>query len=126
MAEGQLRDSIRSIPTFFLHNENQSTIKIQTSICEGPLKSDGVDETGDANQILVWVTHRTTERGGHKMSGSIRTQSPSGQNSRRAANVEREVGQPSIEYLKRRLHTETIGGIPHGNELYLYPTDRIV
>ena len=25
MAEGQLRDSIRSIPTFFLHNENQDT-----------------------------------------------------------------------------------------------------
>ena len=87
---------------FFLHNENQSTIKIQTPICRGPLKSDGVDETGDANQILVWVTHRTTERGGHKMIGSIRTHSLSGQNSRRAANVEREAGQPSIGYVKRR------------------------
>ena len=32
MAEGQLKDSIRSIPTFFLHNENQSTIKTQTPI----------------------------------------------------------------------------------------------
>ena len=99
MAEGQLRDSI---PTFFLHNENQSTIKIQTPICGGPLKSDGVDETGDANQILVWVTHRTTKRGGHKMIGSIRTHSLSGQNSRRATNIEQEVGQPSIRYVKRR------------------------
>ena len=111
---------------FFLHNENQSMIKIHTSICGGPLKSDGVDETGDANRILVWVTHRTTERSGHKMIGSIRTHSLSGQISRRAANVEREVGQPSIGYLKRRLHTETIGGIPHGSGLCLCPTDRIV
>ena len=79
----------------------------------GPLKSDGVDETGDANQILVWVTHRTTGRGGRTMIGSIRTHSLSRQNSRRAANVEREVGQPSIGYLKRRLHTETISGISH-------------
>ena len=40
------------------------------------------------NQILVWVSHRTTERGGHKISWSIRTHSLNGQNSRRAANVE--------------------------------------
>ena len=39
--EGQLRDSTRSIPTFFLHNENQSTIKIQISINGSPLRSDG-------------------------------------------------------------------------------------
>ena len=31
-----------------------------------------MDETGDANQTLVWVTHRTTGRGGHTMIGSIR------------------------------------------------------
>ena len=36
--------------------------------------------------------------------------SHSGQNSRRAANGEREVGQPSIIYQKRRLYTETVGG----------------
>ena len=122
--EGQLRDSTLSIPTFFLHNENQSTIKIQTSISGSPLRSDGVDETGDANQILVWVTHRTTGRGGHMMIGSIRTHSISGQNSRQAANVEREVGQPVS--LKRRLYTETVGGISHGSVPCLYPTDRIV
>ena len=34
------------------------------------------------------------------MIGLIRTHSLSGQNSRRAANVEREVGQPSIGYLQ--------------------------
>ena len=47
-----VRDSIRSIPTFFLHNENQSTIKIQTPICGGPLKSDGVDDVTAALQLL--------------------------------------------------------------------------
>ena len=46
MVEGQLRDSTRSIPIFFLHNENQSTIKIQTYTSGNPPKSDGVDETG--------------------------------------------------------------------------------
>ena len=34
------------------------------------------------------------------MIGLIRTHSLSGQNSRRAANIEREVGQPSIECLE--------------------------
>ena len=63
MAEGQLIDSIQSIPTFFLHNENQSTIKIQTPISGSPLRSDEMNEMGDANQTLVWVTHRTTKRG---------------------------------------------------------------
>ena len=38
---------------FFVHNENQSTIKIQTYISRSPPKSDGVDETGDASRILV-------------------------------------------------------------------------
>ena len=81
---------------------------------------DGRDET------LVWVTHRTTGRGGHTMIGSIRTHSLSGQNSRWAANVEREVGQPSIGYLKRRLHTETVGGISHRSVPCLRPTGRII
>ena len=85
-----------------------------------------VDETGDVNQTLVWVTHRTTGRGGHTMIGSIRTHSFSGQNSRQAANVERDVGQPSIGYPKRRLHTETVGGISHGSVPCLRPTSRIV
>ena len=69
MAEGQLKDSIRSIPTFFLHNENQSTTKIQTSISGSPLRSDGMDEMGDVNRTLVWVTHRTTGRGIQTMIG---------------------------------------------------------
>ena len=34
---------------FFQHNENESTIKIQTSLGGSPLRSDGMDETGDAN-----------------------------------------------------------------------------
>ena len=125
-AEGQLRDSTRSIPIFFQHNENESTIKTQTSLNGSPLRSDGVDETGDVNRTLVWVTHRTTGRGGQTMIGLIRTHLLSGQNSRRAANVEREVGQPSIGYLKRRLHTETVGGISHGSVPCLRPTGRIV
>ena len=102
---------------FFQHNENESTISIQTFLSGSPRKSDGVDEMGDVNRTLVWVTHRTTGRGEHTMIGSIRAHSFSGQNSRRAANVEREVSQPSIGYLKRRLHTETVGGTSHGNVL---------
>ena len=91
---------------FFLHNENQSTIKIQTYISGSPPKSDGADETGDASRILVWGTPRITGRGGHMRIASIRTQPVSGQNSRRAANVEREVGQPAIGYLRRWVYTE--------------------
>ena len=53
MVEGQLRDSTRSIPKNFQHNENQSTIEIQTDTSENPPKSDGADETGDVSQILV-------------------------------------------------------------------------
>ena len=55
MVEGQLRDRTRSIPTSYLHNENLSTIKIQTYISGNPPKSDGADETGDASRILVGV-----------------------------------------------------------------------
>ena len=99
---------------FFLHNENQSTIKIQTYISGSPPKSDGQDETGDTSRILVWVTPKTTGRGGHMKIASSRTQPVSGQNSRRTANVEREVGLPAIGYLKRRVDTETVGGISHG------------
>ena len=78
-----------------------------------------MDETGDANRTLVWVTHRTT---GQTMIGH----SHSGQNSRRAANVEREVGQPSSVYLKRRLYTEIVGGMSHGSMPCLRPISRIV
>ena len=74
-------------------------IKIQTSLSWSPLRSDGVDETGDANRTLVWVTHRTNGRGEQTLIGLIRTHSINGQNSQRATNVEREVGQPSIGYL---------------------------
>ena len=63
---------------FFLHNENESTIKIQTYISGSPPKSDGADETGDASRILVWGTPRITGRGGHMRIASIRTQPVSG------------------------------------------------
>ena len=49
---------------FFLHNENQSTIKIQTDIGENPPKSDGVDETVDVSRIRVWDIPRTIIRSG--------------------------------------------------------------
>ena len=81
-----------------------------------------MEETGDANRTLVWVTHRTTGRGGQTMIGLNQTHSLSGRNSRRAANVEREVGQPLISYLKSQLHTETVGGISHGSVTCLRPT----
>ena len=111
---------------FFQHNENERTISMQTFLSGSPHKSDGVDETGDVNRTLVWVTHRIAGCGGHTIIGSIRTHSFSGQNSRRAANVEREVSQPSIGYMKRWLHTGTVGGISHGSVPCLHPTSRIV
>ena len=57
---------------------------------------------------------------------SSRTQPVSGQNSRRAANVEREVGKPAIGYLKKRVDTETVGEISHGSMPCLHQTGRIV
>ena len=51
--------------------------------------------------------------------------SVSGQNSRRATNAERRVGQPAIGYLKRRIDTETAGGISHGSGPWLRPTEQI-
>ena len=54
--------------------------------------SDGVDGTGDANQTLVLVAHRTTGRGGQATLGSIQTHSLRRLNSRRVVNAEQEVG----------------------------------
>ena len=48
---------------------------------------------------------------------SIRIQSVSGRNSRRATNAEREIGQPATGYLRRRINTVTAGGIFHGSGL---------
>ena len=109
---------------FFIHNENQSTIKIQTPISGSPLRS--MNEMGEANRTLVWVTHITTGRGIHRWKTTMLGHSHNGQNSRRAANVERGVGQLSIAYWKRWVYTETINKIAHGSVPCLRPTDRIV
>ena len=88
--------------------------------------SDGMDEIGDVNRTLVWVTHRTTGRG---IQTTMNGHSHNGQNSQRAANVEQGGGgggQPSIVYRKRRVYTETVGGIAHGSVPCLRPTDQIV
>ena len=37
---------------FFQHNANENTNEMQTSPRGSPLRSDGVDGTGDANQTL--------------------------------------------------------------------------
>ena len=68
---------------FFQHNENEHTNEMQTSPRGSPLKSDGVDGTGDTNQSLVLVAHRTTGRGGQATLGSIQTHSLRRLNSRR-------------------------------------------
>ena len=85
--------------------------------------SDGADRTEDAIRILVWGTPKTTGRSGHMKIASIRTQSVSGQNSRRATKAERGIGQPAIGYLKRRIDMETAGGIFHGSGPCLRPTE---
>ena len=128
--DGQRENNDRTVlgvfQFFSQHNENESTIEIQTSLSGSPLRSDGVDETGDANRTVVWVARRTTGRGGQTTIGSIRTLSLRRWNSRRAAKAEREVGQPSIGYLRRRLSTETVGGISHGSVPCLRLMGRIV
>ena len=127
---GQQKDDCETVlgvfRFFFQHNDNESMIKIQTYLSGSPLRSDGVDRTGDANRTPVWVTHRTTGRGGQTMIGSIWTHSYSGQNSRRATHVEREVGQPYIEDLKGRQYTVTVSGISHRSAPCLRPTGQIV
>ena len=52
---------------------------------------------------------------GHMKIASIRTQSVSGRNSRRATNAELGIGHLKIGYLRRRIDTETAGGIFHGS-----------
>ena len=74
----------RKYSDFFLHNENQSTIKIQTDIDENPPKSDGVDETVDVSRIRVWDIPRTVIRSG----------------GRRIENVEKYANQRVIGYLR--------------------------
>ena len=100
---------------FFQQNENESTIEMQTSLSRSPLRSDGVDETGDANRTLVWVTRRTTGRGGQTPSGSILTHSLSRWNSRRAANAEREVNRLPEEMV---VHRESRWDIPQKRALF--------
>ena len=65
---------------------------MQTSPRGSSLKSDGVDGTGDVNQTLALVAHRTTERGGQATLGSIQTHSLRRLNSWRVVNAEQEVG----------------------------------
>ena len=59
-----------------------------------------MDETGDANRTLVWVTHRTTGRGGHTTIGSIWTHSLS----HRTAGKHRAGGRPAVN----RIPEETV------------------
>ena len=47
MVKRQPERQYSEYPENNLHNENWSTIKIQTDIGENPPKSDGADETGD-------------------------------------------------------------------------------
>ena len=85
-AEGQLRDSTRSIPICFQHNENESMIKIQTSLSGSPLRSDGVDETGDANRTLGYTQDYRTRWTHDDCNGpdsfTQRTEQPAGRKRR--------------------------------------------
>ena len=65
-------DSIRSIPNFLQHNEPM--IGVKTALRGNPLRSDGVDRTGDTSQIRVSATRKTTGRGGQMTVGWNRTQ----------------------------------------------------
>ena len=47
------RTTTRQYSDFVSTQREPEYIKIQTYISGSPLRSDGVDETGDANRILV-------------------------------------------------------------------------
>ena len=79
--------SIKTVLGVFRLFFNENTIKMQTSPRESPLKSDGVDVTGDANQTLVLVAHRTTGHGGQATLRSIQTHSLRRLNSRWVVNA---------------------------------------
>ena len=85
MVEGQLRDSTQSIPTFFLHNENQSTIKIQTYTSGSPPKSDGRtrrEPDSGLGYTQDYRSRRTHEDCIDPDSVSQRTEQPAGGNRR--------------------------------------------
>ena len=73
---------------FFQHNENENTSQMRTSPRGSPLRSDGLD----ANQIRVWVSQRTTRRGGQVTLGLIQTHLPRRLNSQWVVNAKQDVG----------------------------------
>ena len=85
-------DSIRSIPNFF--QQNEPMISVKTALRGNPLRSDGVDRTGDTSQTRVSATRKTTVRGGQMMVGWNRTHLPRITYSQRVVDAEQEVGQP--------------------------------
>ena len=82
---------------------------------------------GDANQTLVWVIHITTRRGIHRWKTTTIGHSHNGQNSRRAANVERGGGggggRPAVNNILEEtgVHRDNPRSVPCSR-----PTDRIV
>ena len=99
MVEGQLRDSTRSIPTFFTQREpeyDQDTYRHQRESTQ--VRWGGRDGTREPDSGLGYTQDYRSR--GHTRIASIRTQSVSGQNSRRAEIVEWEAGQPVVGYLK--------------------------
>ena len=69
-------------------------IGVKTALGGNPLRSDGVDRTGDASQTRVSAMRKTTGRGGQMMVDWNWTHSPRIPYSRRVVNAEQEVGQP--------------------------------
>ena len=74
-----------------------------------------MDETADANQTLVWVTHRTTGRGGHMMIGSIRTRTEQPAGRKRGAG-----GRPAVDRIPEETvaHRDSQWDIPRKRALF--------
>ena len=68
--------------------------RFEDALRGNPLRSNGMDRTGDVSQTRVSVTRKTTRRGGQMTVGWNRTHSPRIQYSGRVVTAEQEVGQP--------------------------------
>ena len=86
-------DDVRTMTREYGQYPEYSEKNVRTALRGNPLRSDGVDRTGDVSQIQVSATRKTTGRGGQMTVGWNRTHSPRIPYSRRVVNAKQEVGQ---------------------------------
>ena len=115
-AEGQLRDSTRSIPIFFQHNENERYRTPSAGVHSDQMGWTRREPDSGLGHTQDYRTRYTDD----DRTFTQRTEQPAGRK-RRAG------GRPAGNHIPEETgYTETIGGISHGSVPCLRPTDRIV